>query len=137
MKETEEFYKNSSKPFGLQSQCKECHNSCRAAYKKTPEYRVIRRNYQRNPESRERNRAWKREYYARRKAEGRPIKNEPNTPLKRIARAKAKSLTRKPCEICGAAKSEAHHGDYSKPLDVTWLCRDHHAAWHRLLIAEN
>lgn len=38
-------------------------------------------------------------------------------------------LTRGPCEICGTTvKVEAHHTDYSKPLDVRWLCRTHHRA---------
>jgi hypothetical protein len=31
-----------------------------------------------------------------------------------------------PCEICGE-KAQAHHDDYSKPLDVRFLCRTHHA----------
>lgn len=35
-------------------------------------------------------------------------------------------LSRLPCEVCGEVKSEAHHGDYSKPLEVRWLCRPHH-----------
>jgi len=35
-------------------------------------------------------------------------------------------LVKKPCRICGAKKVEAHHKDYSKPLDVIWLCRKHH-----------
>lgn len=35
-------------------------------------------------------------------------------------------LTRKPCEVCGSFKSEAHHEDYSNPLSVNWLCRMHH-----------
>lgn len=40
-------------------------------------------------------------------------------------------LTRQPCEVCGAQKAQAHHEDYSKPLDVRWLCTKHHAEWHR------
>jgi hypothetical protein len=31
-------------------------------------------------------------------------------------------LVRQPCSVCGAAKTQAHHTDYSKPLDVEWLC---------------
>lgn len=40
------------------------------------------------------------------------------------------SLDRKPCEICGCKKSHAHHEDYSKPLDVRWLCALHHHRHH-------
>jgi hypothetical protein len=40
-------------------------------------------------------------------------------------------LVRQPCEVCGDQKSHAHHEDYSKPLDVMWLCHKHHIALHR------
>jgi hypothetical protein len=30
-----------------------------------------------------------------------------------------------PCEVCGE-KAQAHHDDYSKPLEVRFLCRTHH-----------
>lgn len=36
-----------------------------------------------------------------------------------------------PCTICGAQKVEAHHEDYTKPLEVTWLCKKHHRERHR------
>ena len=39
-------------------------------------------------------------------------------------------LTKQPCVICGSDKSEAHHYDYSKPLDIFWLCRKHHLQLH-------
>jgi hypothetical protein len=39
-------------------------------------------------------------------------------------------LVRQPCEVCGAEKTVAHHDDYSKPLDVRWLCRSDHRHWH-------
>lgn len=28
--------------------------------------------------------------------------------------------------FCGEEKVEAHHENYSKPLDVIWVCRKHH-----------
>ena len=43
----------------------------------------------------------------------------------------AGKIFKKPCEKCGNIKSEAHHEDYTKPLDVIWLCRIHHAEIHR------
>jgi hypothetical protein len=40
-------------------------------------------------------------------------------------------LFKKPCEVCSKKKVEAHHPDYSKPLDVKWLCTKHHKELHR------
>jgi hypothetical protein len=39
-------------------------------------------------------------------------------------------LIRLPCEKCGNKKSEAHHDDYRKKLDVRWLCFRHHREAH-------
>ena len=39
-------------------------------------------------------------------------------------------IDQQPCELCGKENTEAHHRDYRKPLEVTWLCRAHHAAEH-------
>lgn len=39
-------------------------------------------------------------------------------------------LKRLPCEVCGSVKSDAHHKDYSDPVNVVWLCRKHHLALH-------
>lgn len=44
-------------------------------------------------------------------------------------------LTKWPCIVCGAEKVEAHHPDYSRPLDVQWLCRPHHREVHQLVEA--
>jgi hypothetical protein len=55
---------------------------------------------------------------------------------KAIARGK---LQPQPCEVCGANgvmadgrnEVQAHHDDYNKPLDVRWLCQEHHHEWHK------
>lgn len=41
-----------------------------------------------------------------------------------------------PCEACGEKKSEAHHCDYSKKLDIVWLCRQCHVNSHKELSNE-
>ena len=48
-------------------------------------------------------------------------------------------LIPKPCEVCGLTGTmkdgrnliQAHHDDYNKPLDVRWLCQEHHHEWHK------
>jgi len=48
-------------------------------------------------------------------------------------------LIPQPCEVCGVEPYrnerryvQAHHEDYSKPLDVRWLCPRHHGALIRI-----
>lgn len=58
-------------------------------------------------------------------------------PRKRIARnalngaLRYGTMTRQPCAVCGAPRTQGHHDDYDKPLDVIWLCTKHHADRHR------
>ena len=40
-------------------------------------------------------------------------------------------LKKQPCRDCGSLDVHGHHEDYSKPLDVIWLCPVHHAALHK------
>jgi len=49
---------------------------------------------------------------------------------------KAGTLAPQPCEVCGSMEVHAHHEDYSKPLDVRWLCNVHHGKEHFTLRAE-
>lgn len=58
-----------------------------------------------------------------------PVKNAAQTMLGNAVQAG--KIKRLPCEVCGADKAHGHHDDYSKPLDVRWLCRKHHVDWHR------
>jgi hypothetical protein len=51
---------------------------------------------------------------------------------KKLGRAvKAGEIKRMPCIVCGDKKSQGHHPDYSKPLEVVWLCKRHHLRLHR------
>jgi len=43
-----------------------------------------------------------------------------------FAEKRAGRIKQKPCKICKSPKSESHHEDYSKPLDIVWLCKKHH-----------
>lgn len=52
-------------------------------------------------------------------------------PEKAISRKLARKLPIQPCEICGSTENaEKHHEDYSKPNDITWLCRKYHYERH-------
>jgi hypothetical protein len=55
-------------------------------------------------------------------------------PVKRKARWDAWYYNRepRPCEECGAEGAERHHSDYSKPLEVRWLCKRCHGVEHRV-----
>lgn len=44
----------------------------------------------------------------------------------------ANRVNKKSCEVCGEVKVHAHHDDYSKPLNVKWLCSKHHGELHKL-----
>lgn len=85
---------------------------------------------------------YRKTYYAKpsvraRRAElMRGYRNDPKLRMKHEARwqlnraIESGRIKRKPCEKCGAEKSEAHHPDYYKPLEVQWLCRKHHNEIH-------
>ena len=88
-------------------------------------FRAHRKVYYARPEARERRNAHMRAYA---KAEA---NRERFLARWKVNRALAKGrLVRQPCEVCGALRVHAHHDDYSKPLDVRWLCRQHHDEHH-------
>lgn len=66
--------------------------------------------------------------YRRRQLEREPVKEAARRAVTAaIARG---DLIRQPCEKCDAEPGHGHHDDYSKPLDVRWLCRPCHVAHH-------
>lgn len=88
-------------------------------------HRVYEAEYFQKSENRERRNALMREYA---KA---PSTREHHKARWLVKRAiEAGRITRQPCEVCGILPAQAHHDDYSRPLDVRWLCQTHHAQHH-------
>ena len=61
-----------------------------------------------------------------------------NNPKRRAAQVALNNAVRDgranrlPCFVCGK-KAEAHHPDYDRPLDVIWLCPEHHRQTHAMV----
>lgn len=114
------FHKHKGREDGLQSICKECKkNNNRHRYVKNRE-EILKgnRDYSRTEKGK------------RSHCDGQ-YKQRKKYPEKQIARNATRRLTKQPCEVCGETEVEAHHEDYSKPLNVRWLCRQHHIDIHR------
>ena len=106
--------------------CKECVKAnVRANYARNRDHYV---QYDKNREQTEERKAWKagaQNLHRVRHPDKYRARNAVNNAI-RDGR-----LVRKPCEHCGSTQSvHAHHHDYSKPLDVEWLCKDCHWKHH-------
>lgn len=138
-KSVTEFYKLSGKE-GYRSHCKECFSSRSKRYNSLDttkeKRRIIDSRYRES--NRERVNESSRRYRASHKAE----RNLREAERRRQNREKTKAhnavhyelemgrLVKGVCEVCGCVKVEAHHDDYDKPLEVRWLCKEHHEKLH-------
>jgi hypothetical protein len=124
-KENSEFYKHPQMGDGLLGKCKEC---AKKDIKTNRETSDRPREY-----DRERSKTTKRKELAlKTQRERRKKYPEKNSAYLKVYRAIKKGvLVREAC-FCGN-KAEAHHDDYSKPLDVVWLCKRHHEDRHKQL----
>jgi hypothetical protein len=143
----EEFYKHPAMADGHLGKCKECTKSDARTHRNTNLEKIQEYDRERGklPHRKEKCR----EYSQTHPEVVRPIrqrwaaknpekvlaahqqytKNHPDRHAARIAVNNAVRdgrITKRPCEVCGAAKVEAHHDDYAKPLEVRWLCNPHH-----------
>lgn len=141
VKPATDFFKSKSRPKGRQIYCIDCCRAWRKQYKESGREaaaRKARMTEERRRAANERNRKYlaseKGKAYALRKNK----REEQRHPEKVNARKQVKRaieagyIKRQPCEICGSTdRVHAHHNDYSKPLDVQWLCVPHHLEVHR------
>jgi hypothetical protein len=96
------------------------------SFKTVEEYRAYYRAYRFNNREKlrlynyEYNRKWREEHGM-----------EHDRARNKVASAiRSGTLVKLPCEVCGEVKSQGHHEDYSKPLEVIWLCAVHHKEKH-------
>lgn len=143
-KSFDQFYRRPGRPCGFMSRCKTCMQDAGKARMK-------------KPEARDKDNKTRRAYYARkgRFAQAAYLQTEPAramhrkhaeayknmNPEKKLAHAKVRwaiksgNLERLPCEVCGNPRSQGHHDDYSKPIEVVWLCQRHHIERHKQLVS--
>lgn len=132
------FSKDDNHKDNLASQCKDCDKNYRQVHKKeAANYRQAHKKemvayqvaYRKTPISKEADRkksAEKRKFFPEKMKAHNAINST-------ITAGKLKRSVF--CEECGLpAKTEGHHADYSKPLEVNWLCPDCHRKKHKNLI---
>jgi Protein of unknwon function (DUF3310) len=119
-KPSTDFYKSAINKDGLCGQCKVCHNKQVIQNRKNKKLLSFK---QVAPHKK----FWLIENKLKRKAHG------------EVGYAiQIGKLVRQPCERCGTTEHVvAHHEDYSKPLDVVWLCKYHHKERHLEIDKEN
>lgn len=119
------FYRHPKMADGHMGKCRECTK------------RDVRANYaRRRRQYQEYERKRNQEPVRRRQMIEAQRRRRKRHPLRYKARMDASNairdgrLIRGPCECCGSKRAQAHHDDYSKPLEVRWLCFKCHRAWH-------
>lgn len=125
LKPIESFYKKKKDGHSRVPHCIECQ-------------RIILHNYKQTPKGREKVKEIFRIRYINKSSEyidkALQRRKEKSTEARASDRAryalKKGIIQKKPCVVCGSEKAEMHHRDYTKPIDVTWLCRSCHMLEH-------
>lgn len=128
-KTIDNFYKNTKLGDGYAYYCKECSRKLDIPRGK--------KYFQENKEKvQARHLEWNRNN--KEKVKEYVKKSQKKHPERQMARVmlnnalKSGIITKKTCEICGSDKNiHAHHENYYKPLEVTWLCAQCHTNKHR------
>ncbi len=122
LKELNDFYKHPGMADGHLNKCKECNK------RDVTTNRNLKIKYYRQYD---RNRGSRQGYeYAKEYRQKYPNKYRAKSIVNRAVRAK--KLFSQPCYECGSIDSpHAHHDDYSKPLNIRWLCPPCHSKWHK------
>lgn len=127
VKPLDEFYKHKQMADGHLNKCKTCNKKDTSEHRSNNLEKI--REYDRNRGKLPHRIELKNKINERwRKAH--PDRSNAQQKLRRAVRTG--KVKKQPCWVCGE-KAEAHHPDYSNPLDVVWLCVMHHRQTHALL----
>lgn len=122
-KPTDEFYRHPQMGDGHLGKCKEC------AKADVRENYLVRRDYYRDYYKARHQTAERREWCREQQRKHRAAHPDRARARQAVNNAvRDGRLIKLPCETCGDPKSQGHHEDYSKPLEVRWLCLQHHRA---------
>ena len=126
-KPLEEFYKHPQMSDGTVNKCKECNKKDVREHRLNPKYRekILEYDRQRFKKPERKEKVMK---YQKKRREEYPEKERARRLIN--YRVRKGLIKKKHCELCGEKKTEAHHDDYSKPLEVRWLCFKCHRKVH-------
>lgn len=141
MKSLEFFHVKASRKDGRRDECKQCRKAESVARYMRPEVsaRVKAQSCAWQKENRERTRSHKRQWRQEHPADVTRIQRTYRAENPEKVRAheavnyavRSGKLSPLPCARCGTSERvHAHHDDYSRPLDVIWLCPLHHKERH-------
>ncbi len=122
------FHKNCSRGDGLQNQCKDCKAGSSRRHYQLHKKEILeqRRGYWQSPTGKVVQNKANQKRRARYPKKCKAVQTVNNA----ITAGKLKRPT--VCPFCNTHTFiEAHHSDYSKPLEVVWLCRLCHRKLHK------
>lgn len=129
-KDESKFHKRKESNDGLSAKCKTCQKVYDKLRATAPHRKLAREIYAQTEQGRLAGNKSKAAY-----AKRNPEKIKAHSKV--LYHIRAGNLVPQPCEQCGTENNiHAHHDDYSKPLNVRWLCVVHHKQYHAKLNRE-
>jgi len=128
IKQLDEFYRHPMMKDGYLNKCKECvKDYMKERARKNPAVQAYDRRRSRTDKRRKHLRENAKQWN-KQNPDGYKAHNAVNNALR------DGKLKKEPCLGCGTInRVHAHHSDYSKPLDVVWLCAKCHQRMHSAL----
>jgi len=144
-KELSLFYKRKDSPDGFRNDCKDCRKNTTSINYSSNKEEILKkqRGYQKkayleNPQKfKDKNKRYRRSTKGKQTAKRNRVGNVKIFARETLNNKIAQGVIKKPhtCSVCkwvfsDSSRIHGHHHDYSKPLDVTWVCDSCHMEIH-------